>query len=178
MLDWGQQNFLNCPLPDKRLQQRAYVIGQAFASRFGLALSMVFGETQLLKRAYEFLANFKVTFSLLTQPHQERITQECTTLPVILSVGDTTYLNYKAILAKTEGYGPIANGGQGLILHTSIAVEPDQGLPLGILWQKLWHRPEDPLEQNSSTEQSRKQRQAAKRKANKLRPFEEKESYR
>ncbi len=35
MLDWGQQNFLNCPLPDKRLQQRAYVIGQAFASRFG-----------------------------------------------------------------------------------------------------------------------------------------------
>ncbi|MBC6474651.1 MAG: hypothetical protein GDA48_19135 [Hormoscilla sp. GM102CHS1] len=51
MLDWGQQNLLKCPLPDKRLQQRAYGIGQALASRFGFALSMVFGDRKLLKRA-------------------------------------------------------------------------------------------------------------------------------
>ncbi len=178
MLDWGQQNFGNCPLPDKRLQQRASAIGQALTGRFGMALSMVFGDTKLLKRAYEFFANVKVTFNLLTQPHRDRITEECTTLPVILSVGDTTYLDYKAILTKTEGYGPIANGGQGLILHTSIAVEPEQGLPLGILWQKIWHRTQDTLEQKNSTKLSKKQKQAAKRKANKNRQFEEKESYR
>ena len=54
-------------------------------------------------------------------------------------MGDTTYLDYKNIIAKREGYGPIGNGGNGLILHTALAVEPDLGQPLGLLWQKLWH---------------------------------------
>ena len=85
---------------------------------------------------------------------------------MIWAVGDTTYLDYKAIREKTEGYGPSANGGQGLILHTNIAVEPEKGLPLGILWQKLWHRPPDTLEQDSETKISRKQKQAAKRQIN------------
>jgi len=58
-------------------------------------------------------------------------------LPVVLAVGDTTYLDYKQIIAKRDGYGPIGNGGNGLILHTNLAVEPLQGQSL---WQKLWHR--------------------------------------
>jgi len=45
-------------------------------------------------------------------------------LPVV-AVGDTTYLDYKQIIAKRDGYGPIGNGG-GLILHTNLAVEPLQ----------------------------------------------------
>jgi len=28
-------------------------------------------------------------------------------LPVVLAVGDTTYLDYKQIIAKRDGYGPI-----------------------------------------------------------------------
>jgi len=46
-------------------------------------------------------------------------------LPVVLAVGDTTYLDYKQIIAKRDGYGPIGNG-DGLILHTNLAVEPLQ----------------------------------------------------
>jgi len=42
-------------------------------------------------------------------------------------VGDTTFLDYKNIKAKREGYGPIGNGGNGLILHTTLAIEPEQG---------------------------------------------------
>jgi len=33
----------------------------------------------------------------------------------VLAVGDTTYLDYKQIIAKRDGYGPIGNGGNGLI---------------------------------------------------------------
>jgi len=47
-------------------------------------------------------------------------------LPVVLAVGDMTYLDYKQIIAKRDGYGPIGNGGNGLILHTNLAVEPLQ----------------------------------------------------
>jgi len=40
-------------------------------------------------------------------------------LPVVLAVGDTTYLDYKADCCQRDGYGPIGNGGNGLILHES-----------------------------------------------------------
>jgi len=45
-------------------------------------------------------------------------------LPVVLAVGDTTYLLSR--LLPKDGYGPIGNGGNGLILHTNLAVEPLQ----------------------------------------------------
>ena len=57
----------------------------------------------------------------------------------VLCVGDTTFLNYGSIAAKTEGYGPIGKGGNGLILHSALAIEPQNGQSLGLLWQKLWN---------------------------------------
>lgn len=38
---------------------------------------------------------------------------------IVLSVGDTTYLDYGSIKAKREGYEPTGNGGNGLILHSA-----------------------------------------------------------
>jgi hypothetical protein len=87
---------------------------------------MVFPEANRLKRAYEFFANPKARFTKLTQPHHQKTAQAVSTMPVVLVVGDSTYLDYKGIKAKREGYGPIGNGGNGLILHSSLAVEPDQ----------------------------------------------------
>jgi Transposase DDE domain len=97
---------------------------------------------------------------------------------VLLSVGDTTYLDYGAILAKTEGYGPQGKGGNGLLLHSAMAVDPEQGQPLGLLWQKMWnrqHRPKPPI---NETPEQKKKRQAEVRKANRAKAFTEKESYR
>lgn len=59
---------------------------------------------------------------------------------VMLCVGDTTFLDYGTIQAKRCGYGPIGNGGNGLILHSALAVNPELGQPMGLLWQKLWNR--------------------------------------
>jgi hypothetical protein len=77
-------------------------------------------------------------------------------MPVVLAVGDTTYLDSKKIKAKRDGYGHIANGGNGLILHTTLAVEPIQGQPLGLLWQKLWHRePKAPVPKKETSQQKK-----------------------
>lgn len=54
----------------------------------------------------------------------------------ILSVGDTTYLDYRSIKEKREGYGPTGNGGNGLILHSALAIDPQNGQSIGLLWQK------------------------------------------
>lgn len=96
----------------------------------------------------------------------------------VLCVGDTTYLDYRNIIAKREGYGPQGNGGNGLLLHSGLAISPEDGQALGLLWQKLWnreHRAKPPVDE---TPAQRKKRQAKERKAKRNRAFEEKESYR
>jgi hypothetical protein len=96
---------------------------------------------------------------------------------VVLCVGDTTFLDYGRIEAKTEGYGPIGKGGNGLILHTALAIEPQNGQSMGLLWQKLWNREPKPKPPQDETPTQKKQRQAQARKEARNRPFEQKESY-
>jgi hypothetical protein len=96
---------------------------------------------------------------------------------VILSIGDTTFLDYGSIKVKKEGYGPTGNGGNGLIVHSALAIEPQQGQTLGLLWQKLWNREHKPKPPKDETPEQKKQRQKSARKAARQRPFTQKESY-
>jgi len=96
----------------------------------------------------------------------------------MLSVGDTTYLDYGTILEKRDGYGPQGNGGNGLLLHSAMAVEPEQGQPLGLLWQKMWNRQHRAKVSSDETPEPKKQRRAKARKDKRAQPFIEKESYR
>ena len=65
----------------------------------------------------------------MTEPSHYQTANYVKELPIILSLGDTTFLDYKKIKVKRSEYGPIGNGGNGLILHTSLAVDPDHGQP-------------------------------------------------
>lgn len=96
----------------------------------------------------------------------------------ILCVGDTTYLDYRSIKEKREGYGPTGNGGNGLILHSALAIDPQNGQSMGLMWQKLWNREHKPKPPQDETAEAKKQRQKTARAAASKRPFEEKESYR
>ncbi len=149
----------NCDFGDKRLTKRAVLIGEALSLKYGQPLSQVFKNASALKRTYEFLTNPKTTFEKLIQPNHVQTAHRSSEFSIILAVGDTTYLDYKKILAKRDEYGPIGNGGNGLILHSALAINPMNGQSLGLLWEKLWHR-----------EQKKKKR--------KIRPIQEKESYR
>ncbi len=96
---------------------------------------------------------------------------------VVLCVGDTTFLDYDSIVAKREGKGPIGKGGNGLILHSALAIEPEKGQSIGLLWQKLCHRESKQKPPKDETPTQKKKRQAAARIEARLRPFEQKESY-
>ena len=130
----------NCNFGDKRLTARALLMGDCFRLKYGQPLSTVFKNASALKRAYEFLANPKTSFAKLVEPFHHQTANNVRNLPIILAVGDTTFLDYKKIEVKRSEYGPIGNGGNGLILHTSLAVDPDCGQPLGLLWEKVWKR--------------------------------------
>jgi hypothetical protein len=97
---------------------------------------------------------------------------------LVLCIGDTTYLDYGKIKAKREGYGPTGNGGNGLILHSALAIAPEQGQVIGLLWQKLWNREPKAKPPQDEIAEAKKQRQALARKAARQRLFKDKESYR
>ena len=97
---------------------------------------------------------------------------------LVLCVGDTTYLDYGKIKAKREGYGPTGNGGNGLILHSALAITPEQGQVIGLLWQKLWNREPKAKPPQDEPPEAKKQRQALARKASRQRLFKDEESYR
>ena len=139
--------------------------------KYGKPLSEIFERASDLKRAYEFFANPKTSLSSVCQPYHLQTAAQIKELPIVLAVGDTTYLDYKKILEKREEYGPIGNGGNGLILHSTLAVNGDNGQPIGLLTEKLWHRNHE--ESKSLTKKQKKKKQAEARK----RPIEQKESY-
>lgn len=97
---------------------------------------------------------------------------------VVLCIGDTTFLDYGSIKVKREGYGPTGNGGNGLILHSALAIEPKLGQPMGLLWQKLWNREPKAQPPLDETPDQKKQRRATARKVARQRLFKDKESYR
>ena len=113
----------------------------------------------------------------MIEPHCQMTAETVAEQEVVLCVGDTTFLDYGRIEAKTEGYGPIGKGGNGLILHTALAIEPQNGQSMGLLWQKLWNREPKPKPPQDETPTQKKQRQAQARKEARNRPFEQKESY-
>ncbi|MDF5718095.1 MAG: transposase DNA-binding-containing protein [Rhizonema sp. NSF051] len=114
--------YINCDFGDVRLTKRAVSIADALQVKYGQPLSQVFKSASDLKRGYEFLSNPKTTFSKLTQPSFQLTAQEINGIPIVLAVGDTSFLDYKKIVDKREDYGPTGNGGNGLILHRSFAL--------------------------------------------------------
>ncbi|MEH2248105.1 hypothetical protein [Nostoc sp.] len=108
------------------------------------------------------------------QPHSQMTAETVAEYDVVLCVGDTTFLDYGSIAAKKEGYGAIGKGGNGLILHSALAIEVEKGQSLGILWQKLWNREPKQKLPKDETPTQKKKRQAAARKKARNRPFEQK----
>ncbi len=160
-----------CDFGDQRLTKRAMFIESRLSLKYGLPLSEIFERASDLKRAYEFFANAKTSPSSVCEPYHLSTAKQIQELPIVLAVGDTTYLDYKKILEKREEYGPIGNGGNGLILHSTLAVNGENGQPIGLLTEQLWHRNHE--ESKSLTKKQKKKKQAEARK----RPIESKESY-
>ncbi|MBD2175882.1 IS4 family transposase [Pseudanabaena sp. FACHB-1998] len=114
----------------------------------------------------------------MIKPHCQMTSEAVEEQELVLCIGDTTYLDYGKIKAKREGYGPTGNGGNGLILHSALAIAPEQGQVIGLLWQKLWNREPKAKPPQDETPEAKKQRLAIARKAARQRSFNDKESYR
>ena len=140
-MDWAEQEFGGCALPDARLQRRLLTLARDFYARPTASLTQACSSRAKTKAAYRFLDHQQTTMDTLLQPHyrstQSRIRDES----IVLAVQDSSSLNYTAH-AATAGLGPIGStpaGPQGLHLHSTLAFNV-QGTPLGFIDVQCWAR--------------------------------------
>lgn len=160
--DWAQQEFGAADL-DARLVRRTIGVARDFFAHPTANLPQACGSAARLKGALRLFQHKHTTMETLLAPHREATWERIGKEPIVLAVCDSTTVNYSAHPA-TEDLGPIGStqdGPVGLWLHETLAFTP-AGVPLGLLQVQHWAR--DP------------ERFGAKH-ARKVRPFEEKESY-
>jgi hypothetical protein len=115
-------------------------MAEAFGAQPQAPINQASADWQDTKAAYAFFATPKARSADILLPHQQRTLERMAVHPLILAVQDTSFLNYTHHPA-TSGLGPIGGGQRGLVMHSTLAVTP-QGLPLGLLDQQIWARPE------------------------------------
>lgn len=138
---WGEREFRAVELGDKRLEQRLKVVATALAARPQAPINQASADWAATKAAYRLFANPKAAEDKIFAAHRKCTVQRLHGQPVVLAIQDTSYLNYSHH-PRTRGLGPIGDSrsdAQGLIMHSTLAVTPE-GLPLGLLTQKLWVR--------------------------------------
>lgn len=131
--EWAAQTYLPVDLGDKRLNRRAVQIAASMAAQPEASLPAQAGSRAALDGSYRLVNNPRVGMETLLAPHVQQTRAAAGRYPVVLMVEDTTELDFTAH-AATRGLGPIGNGGgQGLLLHSTLAVVPDSRLVLGLV---------------------------------------------
>lgn len=131
---WGNQEFMGSAVEDQREAKSLAMMADRLLANPELSFSSVVGKN-LRKAAWRIFSKQEVDVSY---GHYRQTGKRCATHEVVLVSQDTTDLNYAGRPA-TEGLGDL--GGMdltpGLCLHTAMALS-EEGLPLGLVGQKLW----------------------------------------
>jgi Domain of unknown function (DUF4338)/Transposase Tn5 dimerisation domain/Transposase DNA-binding len=162
-VDWAEEEFGGCALPDVRLTARLLTLARDFYARPMANVPQACSSRAKTKAAYRFLEHDDTTMHTLLQPHYRASEARVSKEAIVLAVQDSTSLDYTTHRA-TEGLGPIgswAQGPQGLHLHSTLAFS-GQGTPLGFLDVQCWARDREAFGKKALRHQS---------------PIEEKESY-
>lgn len=143
--DWIEQELGTARIFDGRLRKRMYQVARSFAAQAqALVPQTSNGSEAEAKGTYRFFKNQRVTMDAVLKGHVEATIERARKQEVVLSVQDTTFLNYTA--HAPEGVGPIGtkkDRSVGLVLHGTVAFSL-AGTPLGVLDAQCWAR--DPEE--------------------------------
>lgn len=172
---WANTEFYNVDLGDKRLSGRLVKIADHFMTATESPINQACGCWSETKAAYRFFQNENVDYKDIVKHHAKSTISRCSDESVILAIQDTTYFNYTDH-PKTSGLGILSRFTgkykkdiitSGLYMHSTMAINCE-GLPLGLLDQKITSREVLPAE-----------KVAIKKKSHNIAlPIEEKESIR
>lgn len=144
---WSALEFKDIEMGDDRIKKRLIELSDSLSERPQDSINRASQDWAAAKAAYRFFDNDKVDAEQILSTHRQRSWERLASLPWVLAIQDTSFLNYSNL--EIEGLGPISGKGElgnynhGFVLHTVLAVDPEsheQGIPLGILNQKIWTR--------------------------------------
>jgi hypothetical protein len=130
--EWAVQQWGEVKLGDARLNRRVLEMGVKMTAHPEASLPEQMASPSTLKAAYGVLNHPGVTLDKLTAPHRKQTLARARQETVVLMVQDTTELDYTAHPSK-RGLGPTGDGrGRGLLLHSTLAIEPNTRDVLGL----------------------------------------------
>ena len=162
---WIDEEFATLDLKDLRLDRRARLILDRFASKPSLSIPAACdGQEAEREAAYRFFANDKVDDHEILRAHRHATQQRMAAFPVVLLVQDTTEFDFTRPNEVVVGAGPLTYKSQiGFHTHAQVAFTPER-LCLGTIDANTWGR--DPDEFGTRRQQHAKV------------PIQDKESYR
>lgn len=139
---WAEDEFGDADLGDVRRNARLIQLATVLGAQPSASLPDATDDPAALKAAYRFFDNDYVRAEAMLASHIQSTTHRLQTLPLVLAVQDTTYLDWTDH-PHTTGLGPLAAPShQGLLAHTTLALTPER-VPLGLLQQQVWARDKD-----------------------------------
>ncbi len=138
---WAAQQFGAVAVGDRRLNQRIQGMAACMAAHPDASLPNQMADPAALKAAYRVLNHEKVTMEQLLTPQFQQTRDAARLHPVVLFIEDTTELDYTTH-PQTRGLGPVGNGhGRGFLLHSTLAVVPEDHTVLGLAHIQVVVRP-------------------------------------
>jgi transposase Tn5 family protein/transposase-like protein len=137
--DWVVTEVSSADLGDQRLNRRLELVLRRLADQPEKSIPASLRGWSETQAAYRFFDNEKVTAEKVLAPHREATLQRVRQHAVVLSVEDTSELDFTS-RPKTAGLGPLNYElTRGINIHPMLAVTPE-GLCLGVLDLWRWVR--------------------------------------
>jgi len=141
-LSWAEKEFQNANIGDKRLKKRLMTIVEHFANNPQAQIPQAMESFGGAKGTYRFFDNKKVTVDKIFSPHVNETIERIKGNTIILSIQDTTILDYSSHPSVTN-IGPIKSDiNRGFVLHPTLAVSLEN-IPLGLIDFNIWAREEE-----------------------------------
>jgi hypothetical protein len=142
---WALEQFGRAELGDLRLTRRLISYGVQAAASPSVSIPRQCGCWKRTKAAYRLFDNDATTHEAVIAPHLTLTRAAAAEAKVVLHLSDTTTLSFEH--PGTQGLGPpgAGGGGQGMLLHNTLAVDVGGGIEapprvLGLSCQQLWTR--------------------------------------
>ena len=159
---WADAEMQTLDLGDQRRERRVVRMIEQFAASPGASIPKACGNPGDVKATYRALGSEKISAEEIRLAHARATVERVRGLKRAYLLQDTASVDFST-RPGIQGLGTLENRWlRGLLLHTGLLVSP-AGVPLGILHQQTWARPEEEL---------------GKKHTRRERPIEEKESFR
>jgi len=138
-MSWAAQELKKANLGDKRRNRRLVAIVEDLVAQPNETVPQASRDTAAMQGIYEFWANPRIKASEILAAHTSSAVERLQGHSTILAIQDTTELDFSDHRAK-RGMGKLSKAtAKGLKVHTILSASVE-GVPLGVLHQKVWAR--------------------------------------